>query len=110
MQTRKKVSRILCEALLTLCLCGVVTFGQEPTIPKTNDSDVLKINTELVQTGITVFDKQERFVDGLTKQDFDLRVDGRPVSISFFENIWTGSDRDRLARSMACPENGQRGP
>jgi len=104
MQTRKKVSRILCEALLTLCLCGVVTFGQEPTIPKTNDSDVLKINTELVQTGITVFDKQERFVDGLTKQDFDLRVDGRPVSISFFENIWTGSDRDRLARSMRGDE------
>ena len=104
MQARKNISRILCEALLTLCVCGVVTFGQEPTIPKTNDSDILKINTELVQTGITVFDKQGRFVDGLIKQDFDLRVDGRPVSIAFFESILAGSDRDRLARTMRGEE------
>ena len=58
----------------------------------------MRINTELVQTGVTVFDKQGRFVDGLKKEDFELRVDGRPVSISFFENIVAGSQRDRLAR------------
>ena len=104
MQTRDKVSRILCQTFLTFCVCGLVAFGQEPPVPKTNDSDVLKINTELVQTGITVFDKQGRFVDGLAKQDFDLRVDGRAVSISFFESILAGSERDRLARSLPGDE------
>jgi len=58
MQARNIVKRILCLTLLTLFVCGPVTFGQQPTIPKPTDNDVLKINTELVQTGITVFDKQ----------------------------------------------------
>src|SRR3712207_5094041 len=61
--------------------------------------EVLRINTELVQTGVAVFDKRGQFVDGLEREDFELRVDGRPVPISFFENIVAGSQRDRLARA-----------
>ena len=60
--------------------------------------DVLRISTELVQTGVSVFDKQGRFVEGLTKEHFELQVDRRPVPISFFESIVTGSARDRSAR------------
>lgn len=60
--------------------------------------DVVRITTELVQTGVTVLDKQGRLVDGLKKDDFELRVDGRVVPISFFENIVAGSQRDRAAR------------
>ena len=104
MQARNIVSRILYETLLTFCVCGLLAFGQQPTVPKTSDNDVLKINTELVQTGITIFDKQGRFVDGLAKEDFVLRVDGQPVSISFFESILAGSDRDRVARSVRGDE------
>ena len=49
--------------------------------------DVIRVNTELVQTDITVFDKKGRFVDGLTASDFELVVDGKPQDISFFERV-----------------------
>ena len=77
-------------------------FGQHDK-PKPGD-EVLRINTELGQTGVTVVDKQGRFVDGLTKEDFELLVDGHPVPISFFENIVAGSTRDRSKRLTAKDE------
>ncbi|MGI8555604.1 MAG: VWA domain-containing protein, partial [Pyrinomonadaceae bacterium] len=36
-------------------------------------------------TGVAVFDKKGQFVDNLKQEDFELRVDGKLVSISFFE-------------------------
>ncbi len=64
--------------------------------------EVVRVNAELVQTGVSVFDKQGRFVDGLQREDFELRVDGRLVPITFFENIVAGSLRDRLTRAPAA--------
>jgi VWFA-related protein len=49
--------------------------------------DVIRVNTELVQTDVTVFDKKGRFVDGLTASDFELVIDGKPQDISFFERV-----------------------
>ncbi len=95
MQPKHKFSSILLAVTLLLCVVQAAKAQQEKT---QSPDEVLKINTELVQTGVTVFDKQGRFVDGLKKEDFELRVDGRPVSISFFENIVAGSLRDRTAR------------
>ena len=80
--------------LILSVLAGSATGQQQPQSP----DEVLRINTELVQTGVTVFDKQGRFVDGLKKEDFELRVDGRAVNIEFFETIIAGSERDRVAR------------
>lgn len=51
------------------------------------DDEVLKINTDLIQTGVTVLDKKGQFVDQLKQDDFELRVDGKPVPISFFERV-----------------------
>ena len=76
--------------LFVIFVVGFATLAQQ--------DDVVRITTELVQTGVTVLDKQGRLVDGLKKDDFELRVDGRVVPISFFENIVAGSQRDRLAR------------
>jgi len=84
----------LCAGILLLAPHILVAQDRKP---QTSD-EVLRINTELVQTGVTVFDKQGRFVDGLTKEDFELQVDRRPVSISFFESIVAGSTRDRSVR------------
>jgi len=97
MQSQNKFRAILLAATLVLYV-SQVGLGQQPSDKTQSTDDVLRINTELVQTGVTVFDKQGRFVDGLKKEDFELRVDGRPVSISFFENIVAGSQRDRTAR------------
>ena len=41
-----------------------------------------------------VFDKEGRFVNGLTKDNFELRIDGKPRSIESFEMITAGSDEE----------------
>ncbi len=84
------VKSMLSALLLIVCVAGGAVLGQQ--------DEVVRIDTELVQTAVTVFDKQGRLVDGLKKEDFELRVDGRVVPISFFENILSGSQRDRLTR------------
>ena len=42
---------------------------------------------------------------GLKKEDFELRVDGRVVPISFFENIVAGTQRERSARARVINES-----
>jgi VWFA-related protein len=102
MQRRRKL--LLCA--LFLLLSAEFSFAQQQDASKTqSNADVLRINTDLVQTAVTVFDSKGRFVDGLTKEDFALEVDGQPVSISFFENIVAGSSRDRLVRTAGQTES-----
>jgi VWFA-related protein len=104
----KKNGSILCLLALTLCVFGRGAFGrQEAGGGAQAAEEVVRVNAELVQTGVSVFDKQGRFVDGLRREDFELRVDGRVVPITFFENIVAGSLRDRLAR---VPAEGEPAP
>lgn len=93
-----KFGPILLPVLLILYVFGHAALGQQKSAQPQSTDEVLRINTELVQTGVTVFDKHGRFVDGLKKENFELRVGGRPVPISFFEDIVAGSQRDRLTR------------
>jgi VWFA-related protein len=77
--------------LFCLCLASHVS-GQTPQNPKTPaDDDVVRIQSNLVQTDVMVFDKQGRFVNGLNQADFDLRIDGKPQPLQFFERITAGS-------------------
>jgi len=61
--------------------------------PKPQD-DVVRVYTELVQTDVMVFDKQGKFINNLTANDFELRVDGKPRTIQGFEQITAGSDEE----------------
>ncbi|MDQ6652014.1 MAG: VWA domain-containing protein, partial [Acidobacteriota bacterium] len=66
--------------------------GQTPREPKGQDrSDVLRVYTELVQTDVMVFDRQGKFVDGLKREDFALRIDGKVTPIEFFEKVTAGT-------------------
>ncbi|MDX6403647.1 MAG: hypothetical protein QOH70_1102 [Blastocatellia bacterium] len=78
--------------------CAVVTLLTasaqiKPQTEQQNQGDVIRVNTELVQTDVMVFDKQGRFVDGLKPQQFALKVDNKPQTISFFEQVTSGSLR-----------------
>ncbi|MFN2578430.1 MAG: VWA domain-containing protein [Pyrinomonadaceae bacterium] len=88
--------------LLTLSVlqAGQLARAQQPQKPPADD--VLRVNTELVQTAVTVIDKQGHFVDGLTRDQFGVAVDGQPRSISFFERVTAGSPRE--AQLTAAPD------
>ena len=69
--------------------------------------DVVRVNTSLVQTDVMVFNKQGGFVDGLKRDQFVLKVDGKPRDISFFERIVAGS---RNEESQLAAARGNSGP
>jgi VWFA-related protein len=98
---RHNTHRILLFNLFLLALFSCQSSSAQEDTGKSQRDDVLRINTELVQTGVTVFDKKGHFVDGLRKQDFELRVDGRIVPVSFFESIIAGTRNDKLLRATA---------
>jgi VWFA-related protein len=84
-------ARLLCPVILCSSLWAATARAQE-TQPSTQEAeDVLRIKTELVQTDVLVLDNQGRFVDNLKREQFELRVDGKPQEISFFERVRTGS-------------------
>jgi VWFA-related protein len=85
-------SRLLgiCSVIaLILGYSQVVSAQQTPT----GGDEVIRVNTELVQTDVMVFDKKGRFVPGLTADSFELTVDKKPQSIAFFEELASGSDK-----------------
>ena len=86
---------LICLATLLLLLAWSAIQAQTatPTPPKSQD-EVVRVYTELVQTDVMVFDKQGKFVKGLTKDNFDLRIDGKPRDIEAFEEIMAGSNEE----------------
>jgi VWFA-related protein len=85
--------------LTALCLCTVFSQisaqSQKPAQPQQQPDDVIRVNTELVQTDVMVFDKQGHFVEGLRREQFELSVDGKPQPISFFEQVKAGSSKEQ---------------
>ncbi len=51
----------------------------------------------MVQTDVTVYDKQGRFVDDLKPDQFALLIDGKPQPISFLELVSTRGPEDLSA-------------
>src|SRR6185369_6572514 len=72
--------------VILVALGFVVVKGQQ--------TEVIRTNTELVQTAITVLDKKGHFVDGLQRDQFQLIVDGKPRPVAFFERVASGSPRE----------------
>lgn len=72
--------------LILLLVCCSIAQAQEP--------EVVRINTDLVQTTFTVLDKKGNFVEGLQRDQFELIVDGKPRPLAFFERVAAGSARE----------------
>src|SRR5438270_5651767 len=82
-------------------------YGQRP---EPTPEDVLRINTELVQTDVTVLDRSGRFVEGLRPVQFQLTLDGKPEAVTFFELVRTGSPTEAKAIAAsrgATPKSNQ---
>ncbi len=57
-----------------------------------SDDETVRINTNLIQTDVSVFDRRGKSVGELKQSDFELKVDGKPQSLSFFERVATNGD------------------
>ena len=68
-------------------------------------TEVVRTNTDLVQTAVTVLDKKGHFVEGLQREQFELIVDGKQRPVSFFERVASGSARERELATAANPNN-----
>ena len=98
MRFRSLLRRIL--FFIAACLLGCAqAFAQQPVQPQ--GPDVVRVNTALVQTDVMVFDKQGNFVDGLKRDQFLLKVDGKPRDISFFERVVAGSRNEEAQLAAA---------
>ncbi len=78
---------------LSLGLLSVPFYSQDKprASPQSGKAaGTIRINVALIQTDVMVFDKQDRFVDNLAQDQFELLVDGKPQPISFFERVHTG--------------------
>ncbi|HEY0385365.1 MAG TPA: VWA domain-containing protein, partial [Pyrinomonadaceae bacterium] len=109
--TRSSARSLLLSLILLLTAHTVVTRGQEQKAQKKTEAadEVISVNTELIQTDVMVFDRSGRFVDGLGREQFELRVDGQPVPVSFFErvkggNLQAGSAAERGATVSSTPQ------
>jgi VWFA-related protein len=91
------MAKLAAWTCLLVCLFTFSERGRAQTQPPASNpagqdqSDVLRVYTELVQTDVMVFDKQGRFVNGLKSADFELRIDGKLKPVEFFEKITAGS-------------------
>jgi len=81
--------------------------AQNPAKPERGD-DVIRVNTELVQTDVMVFDKNGHFVDGLRPEEFKLSLDGQAHAVSIFERVTSGSRLE--ASQLATLRSGGREP
>src|SRR5256714_5597167 len=107
-RTRLLLRAAWCSSLL-LVFYVITTLttsaqNQKPLPSPTPGDDVLRISTELVQTDVMVFDKNGKFVNGLSREQFDLSIDGKPQPISSFEQVRAGTSKEvRLLRSGTKP-------
>ena len=88
-------------ALLGCSISAAQTFAQETKPQQRQPEDVIRVFTDVVQTDVMVFDKQGRFVNGLKREDFQLRIDGKPQPIEFFDRIAAGSASEEKQLSAA---------
>lgn len=93
--------------IVCLCLLALNAQAQKkkptptPTPAAIEQDDVVRVSTELVQTDVTVFDKDGKFVSGLKPEQFELLIDDKPQPISFFESIVTGGRSEEIALRTA---------
>src|SRR4030095_825125 len=88
----KSLVRYFQRTLIGVACALAVGSAQAQTKPSLSpeQDDVIRVNTELVQTDVMVFDKKGHFVDGLKAEQFALKVDNKPQTISFFDRVTSG--------------------
>jgi VWFA-related protein len=99
-------SQLLKLGVIAALVCASLSaFGQDKSQRRRSDpvDDVIRVATELVQSDVTVVDKQNHFVDGLDADEFELLVGGKKQPIVFFERVAAGSVAEQKQLAAARP-------
>jgi VWFA-related protein len=75
-----------------MCLVFNPGFGQSQT---QDQADVIKVFTELVQTDVMVVDKNGHFVNGLKREDFEIKIDGKVRELQSADRVVAGTGREQ---------------
>jgi hypothetical protein len=85
-----------CFLFALLAVQAVTASGQPPRDQKGKETpqNPVQLRTQLVEVTAVITDKRGQPVRGLTKDDFELRENGKPLAISLFSagGIGTGED------------------
>ena len=79
----RAVTTTVTRLLICALLIPSAVFSQNPQ--QRDQTEVIRVYTELIQTDVMVFDKNGHFKDNLRQEDFELRIDGKVRPIEFFE-------------------------
>src|SRR5439155_13411588 len=93
-----RTARFVNSVVIFIAGCGAaasLTHAQQ------KPDEVVRVNTDLVQTDFMVFDKQGKFVDGIKRDQFILKVEGKQREISFFDRIAAGSRSEEAQLAAA---------
>ncbi|HVF44621.1 MAG TPA: VWA domain-containing protein [Pyrinomonadaceae bacterium] len=109
-----RLKRAASTLLAALCLLAPARAQQQQQparpAPQQDDEDIVRVNTQLVQTDVMVFDKSGKFIEGLKPEQFELKVDGRETPISFFDRVQAGAVNEdaqlAAARGLKSPAGG----
>ncbi|HEV7474686.1 MAG TPA: VWA domain-containing protein [Pyrinomonadaceae bacterium] len=93
--------QLFCALVCLMALTSAVCAQRQPQPAPTPDIEVLRVDTELVQSPVMVFDKQGHFVDGLQRDQFELRVGGKPQPITFFDRVTAGTPAELMKLQAA---------
>jgi VWFA-related protein len=82
---------------LALSASAASVIAQQPSQtkkPAEPADDVIRVNTDLVQTDVTVVDKKGHAITGLKPDQFEVRIDSGPQPLTFFEEVVAGSPEE----------------
>lgn len=102
LQTFAKLCCLIAFALILSGQSHLISAQEKTPSPKPpQEDDVVRVSTSLVQTDVMVFDKEGKFVQGLKPEQFQVKVNGAPVNISFLEMVTTGSAEEKAQIAAA---------
>lgn len=77
-----------CFPLCLLLMIAVAAFAPparaQDQLPAQADDEVIRVDTNLVTLPVIVTDKQNRRIANLSRTDFAVEIDNRPVNIEYF--------------------------
>ena len=77
----------LVRVVAVVMSCLILAVSASSQIPKPTPDDVVRIDTDLILIPVTVFDRDGRYLTGLTKDDFQIFEEGVRQDIAFFAPV-----------------------